>query len=45
MTLASDAKFEEKLTCGLENATSNLENFHRSSQKSPNLDFYWVLTA
>ena len=45
MTLASDAKFEEKLTCGLENATSNLENFHQSSQKSPNLDFYWVLTA
>ena len=29
MTLKSDAKFEEKLTCGLEN-DSNLANFHHS---------------
>ena len=30
MTLESDAKFEEKLTCGLENNMRNLENFHQS---------------
>ena len=28
MTLKSDAKFEEKLTCGLENDMGNLANFH-----------------
>ena len=33
MTLKSDAKFEEKLTCGLENDMSNLANFHQSTQK------------
>ena len=33
MTLASDAKFKEKLTCGFENVTRNLENFHQSSRK------------
>ena len=27
MTLKSDKKFEEKLTCGLENDTKNLANF------------------
>ena len=27
MTLKSDKKFEEKLTCGLENDTENLANF------------------
>ena len=31
MTLKSDAKFEEKLTCGLENDMRNMENFHQSS--------------
>ena len=30
MTLKSDAKFEEKLTCGLENDMRNLANFHQS---------------
>ena len=30
MTLESDAKFEEKLTCGSENRMRNLANFHQS---------------
>ena len=30
MTLESDAKFEEKLTCGLENDIRNLEIFTRA---------------
>ena len=29
MTLKSDAKFEGKLPCGLENDIKNLANFHR----------------
>ena len=29
MTLKSDARFEEKLTCGLKIDMRNLENFHR----------------
>ena len=33
MRLMSDAKFEEKLTCGLENDVRNLANFHQSTQK------------
>ena len=36
MTLQSDAKFEEKLTCGLENDMRNLVDFHKSTQKSQN---------
>ena len=31
MTLESDAKFEEKLTCGLESNIRNLANFHQSN--------------
>ena len=31
MTLESDAKFEEKLTCGLENKMRNLAHFHQST--------------
>ena len=36
MTMKSDAKFEEKLTCGLQNDMRNLANFHQkmSLQKS-----------
>ena len=34
MTLKSHVKFEEKLTCGLENDMRNLANFHQSIQKS-----------
>ena len=30
MTLKGDAKFEEKLTCGLEN-DRNMANFHQSN--------------
>ena len=31
ITLKGDAKFEEKLTCGLENDMRNLANFHQST--------------
>ena len=31
MTLESDTKFEEKLTCGLENNMRNLPNFYQST--------------
>ena len=31
MSLKSDAKFEEKMTCGLEHDMSNLANSHRST--------------
>ena len=31
MTLKSDAKFEEKLICGLENDMRNMEKFHQGS--------------
>ena len=31
MTIESDAKFEEKLTCGLENNMSNLTNLYQST--------------
>ena len=39
MTLKSDAKFEKKLTCSLENDMRNLANFHQSTGKCPNWDF------
>ena len=42
MTLKSHAKFEEKLTCGLENDMRNLANFHQNTQKSQNCDIHWV---
>ena len=45
MMLESDAKFEEKLTCGLENDMKNLANFHQCTQRSQNWDFYWVLLS
>ena len=31
MTLESDAKFEEKVTCGLENDMRNLAKLHQST--------------
>ena len=43
MTLKSDSKFEEKLTCGLENNMKNLANFHQSTWKSHNWDFAGIL--
>ena len=36
MTLKSDAKFEEKLTCSSKNDLRNLVNFHATIQKSEN---------
>ena len=39
MTLESDAKFEEKLTCGLENEMRNLVKSYQSTRKSQNWDF------
>ena len=34
MTLESDTKYGEKLTCGLENGIRNLAKFHESTQVS-----------
>ena len=42
MILESDAKFDEKLTCGLWNNMRNLANFHQSTSKSENWDFNGV---
>ena len=43
--LENDAKFEEKLTCALENDIKNFTNFHQSTQKSQNWDFYFLLIS
>ena len=43
MTLKSDAKFEEELTCYSENDISNLANFHQSTRKCQNLNFDGIL--
>ena len=43
--LKSDAKFEEKLTCGLENDERNMTNFHRSTWKSQTWDFDAMLLS
>ena len=43
MTLKSDAKFEEKLTCCLENNMRNLANFHQSTRKGQNWNFDGIL--
>ena len=45
MTLESDAKFEEKLTRGLENNMRNVANFHQSTWKSQNWDFRGILLS
>ena len=45
MTLESDAKFEEKLTFGLENNMKNLANFHQSTCKSQYWEFDGVLLS
>ena len=45
MTLKGDAKFEQKLTCGLENDMRNMKNFHQSTWKSQNLDFHGILSS
>ena len=43
MPLECDAKFEEKLTCGLENDRRNLANFHQGTRNSQNWKFHWIL--
>ena len=45
MTLESDAKFEENLTCGWKNDMRNLANFHQSTRKSQNWDFHRILSS
>ena len=45
MKLKSDAKFEEKLTCGLENDMRNLANFHQSTWMCQNWDFDEILLS
>ena len=41
MTLESDVKFEEKLTCGLENDIKNLEIFTRALKSLKIGTFIW----
>ena len=41
MALKGDAKFVEKLTCGLENDASNMVNFHQSTWKTSKLGLWW----
>ena len=43
MTLKSDAKLEEKLTCASKNDMRNLENLHQSTRKCQNWDFDGIL--
>ena len=45
MTLKGDAKFEEKLTCCLENDMSNFANFHKSTRKCQNWNFDKILLS
>ena len=45
MTLRSDSKFEEKVTCGSENDMRNLVNFIASSGTSENLHFDVLLLS
>ena len=45
MTLKSDAKFEEKLTCDLENDMRNLANFHQSTWKCQNWGIVGILLS
>ena len=45
MAPKSNAKFEGKLTCGLENDMRNLENFYQSSRKFQNWDFDGILLS
>ena len=45
MTLKSYAKFEEKLTCWLENDMTNFANFHQSTRKFQNWNFDKILLS
>ena len=45
MTLKSNRKFEEKMTCGFENDIKNLANFYQSTLKSQNWTLVWSFYA
>ena len=45
MTQEKDAKFEEKLNCGLEIDMRNMADSPQCTQKSQNYDVYWVLLS
>ena len=45
MTLKSDEKFEDKLTCCLENDMRNFENFHQRTRKCQNWSFDKILLS
>ena len=45
MALKSDAEFEEKLTCCLENDMRNLAKFHQRTQKCQNWNFDGILLS
>ena len=45
MTLKSDAKFEEKLTCCLESDMRNFAKFHQSTRKCQNWNFDKILLS
>ena len=45
MTLKNDAKFKEKLTCGLENDVTNWAKFHQSTRKCQNWDSDGILLS
>ena len=45
MIQKSDAKFEEKLTCGLENDIGNLAYFHQSTLKCQNWEIDGILLS
>ena len=45
MTLKSDAKFKEKLTCCLANDMKNLANIHQSTRKCQNSNFDKILLS
>ena len=45
MTLKGDAKFEEKLTCGLEKDIRNLADFHQSTGKCQNRHINGALSS
>ena len=45
MTLHIHAKFDEKLTCNLENDMDNLSNFYHSTLNSQNWDFDGILLS
>ena len=43
MTLTIDAKFDEKLTCGLKHDVRDLVEVHQTTEKSENLHFDGLL--